>query len=266
MHAILNTAARHLLPLLEPIGLLWLALIVLAALLWRKRLRAFALANAALAVFIYLIGATDLPDALLRSLESPYIGVKFDTLPVCDAVVMLGGGLDPSRHEVGGLHLTIAGDRIVAALEMIRLGKAPVLVCGGSGVKVDGVEKGEADLFKQALTDRRVPVPEIISLGHCEDTRDEAARTRVLAQQRGWRRVLLVTSATHLPRATATFRALGVEAVPVPCNFLTTLSIERAPSGIRIPGWVGFEKMSVWMHEKIGWWEYRRRGWVEPPR
>lgn len=256
---------RVLIPLIEPIGLLWLALIVLAALLWRKRLRAFALANAALAVFIYLIGATDLPDALLRSLESPYAGVKLDALPACDAVVMLGGGLDPSRHEVGGLHLTIAGDRIIAALEMIRLGNAPVLICGGSGVEVDGVMKVEGDLFKQALIERRVPVPEIISLGLCADTHEEAERTRTLAQQRGWKRVLLVTSATHLRRATATFRALGVEVVPVPCNFLTTLSITRLPLGLRIPGYVGFEKMSIWMHEKIGWWEYRRRGWLKEP-
>ena len=211
-----DAIARTIVPLLEPIGLLWLALIVLAALLWRKRQRGFASAAAALAVFIYIIGASDLPDALLRSLESPYVGVKFDALAACDAVVMLGGGLDPSPHEVGGLHLTKAGDRIIAALEMIRLGKAPALVCGGSGVKIGGVENVESDLFKQALIDRRVPVREIISLGHCADTRDEAMRTRAIAEQRGWRRVLLVTSASHLTRAVATFRALGVEVLPVP--------------------------------------------------
>ena len=260
----MTAVARVLIPLVEPIGLLWLALILLSVLLWRKRQRAFSFVAMGLAVFIYAIGATGLPDALLRSLESQFVGVKLDTLPACDAVVMLGGGLDPSRHEVGGLHLTIAGDRIIAALEMIRLGKAPVLVCGGSGVKIDGVEKVEADLFKQALIERRVPVAEIISLGRCEDTHDEATRTRTIAKQRGWRRVLLVTSASHLPRATATFRALGIEVVPVPCNFLSTISIDRPPRIIGIPRYVGFEKMSVWIHETIGWWEYRRRGWIEP--
>ena len=257
-----DAIARTIVPLLEPIGLLWLALIVLAALLWRKRQRGFASAAAALAVFIYIIGASDLPDALLRSLESPYVGVKFDALAACDAVVMLGGGLDPSPHEVGGLHLTKAGDRIIAALEMIRLGKAPALVCGGSGVKIGGVENVESDLFKQALIDRRVPVREIISLGHCADTRDEAMRTRAIAEQRGWRRVLLVTSANHLPRAVATFRALGIEVVAVPCNFLSSINSGRAPCRAGIPHILGFEKMSVWMHEKIGWWEYRRRGWI----
>ena len=257
--------AARLIPLLEPIGLLWLALIFLAILLWRKCARGFAIIAAGLAAFIYLIGASALPDALLHSLESPYVGVHRDTLPNCDAVVMLGGGLDPSRDEVGGLHLTIAGDRIIAALEMIRLSKAPALVCGGSGVRVGGVEKIEADLFKQALIERRVPIPEIISLGHCFDTHDEATRTRALATQRGWRRILLVTSATHLPRATATFRAVGLEVVPVPCNFLSDFSIARPPRSLRIPGHVGFGKVSVWLHEKIGWWEYRRRGWLATP-
>ena len=119
-------------------------------------------------------------------------------------------------------------------------------------------------LFR-SLTDRRVPVPEIISLGHCADTRDEAIRTRDIAQKRGWRRVLLVTSASHLPRAVATFGAMGVGVVPVPCNFLSSLNSGRAPIHAGIPHILGFEKMSVWMHEKIGWWEYRRRGWIAAP-
>ena len=150
---------RVLIPLIEPVGLLWLALILLAALLWRKRQRGFASAAAALAVFIYLIGASTLPDALLRSLERPSFGVKLDALPACDAVVMLGGSLDPSPDEVAGLHLTVAADRIITALEVIRLGRAPVLVCGGSGIAINGEMKNEADLFKQALLDRRVPIP-----------------------------------------------------------------------------------------------------------
>lgn len=259
----MNSAARIFIPLVEPIGLVWFTLIVLAALLWRKRLRFLAFVTSALAVFIYIVGATDLPDALLRSLERPYLGVKIDALPVCDAVVILGGGLEPSPDEVGGLHLTKAGDRIIAALEVIRLGKAPVLVCGGSAVEIGGAVKVEADLFKQALIERRVPVSEIISLGRCTDTHDEATRTRAIAERRGWRRVLLVSSANHLPRAVATFRAAGIEVVPVPCNFLA----KRGGGLLRdaIPGFGGFEKMSVWIHEQIGWWEYRRRGWIAAP-
>src|SRR6187397_2291150 len=120
---------RIVLALLEPIGLIWLTLLLLTALLWRKRQRSFAFATGALAVAIYVIGATDVPSALLRSLERPYAGVNYAALPAADAVVLLGGGVGPSRYEVGGLQLTDASDRVVMALEMIRLSKASVLVC-----------------------------------------------------------------------------------------------------------------------------------------
>ncbi len=262
MGAFFQGAARYVLVLIEPIGLLWLALIALTIQLWRKRQRRFATASFALVIGVYLVGATGLPGRLLGSLEAPYAGVKLDALPAADAVVMLGGGLTPSRYEVGGLHLTKAGDRLIMALELIRLGKAPVLICGGAGVDLDGAERVEADLLKAALIERQFPVPEIISLGRCTDTHSEAERSLALATERGWRRVLLVTSANHLPRATATFRTIGIDAVPVPCNFLTNVSTAPPPPGFAVPGYDGFEKMSVWLHEKVGWWEYRRRGWI----
>ena len=104
-----------------------------------------------------------------------------------------------------------------------------------------------------------------MSLGLCADTHDEAIRTRAIAQPRGWKRVLLVTSANHLPRAVATFRAAGIEVVPVPCNFFTRQKPGPWPLRTAIPGHLGFEKTSVWLHEKIGWWEYRRRGWLTAP-
>ncbi|HSH41759.1 MAG TPA: ElyC/SanA/YdcF family protein, partial [Arenicellales bacterium] len=38
--------------------------------------------------------------------------------------------------------------------------------------------------------------------------------------ERGWRRVLLVTSATHMRRAVLAFRHAGVEVTPVPTDFI----------------------------------------------
>ncbi|HZJ14543.1 MAG TPA: YdcF family protein [Chthoniobacteraceae bacterium] len=265
MDDFIQGAIRIVLALLEPIGLIWLALLLLTALLWRKRQHSFAFATGALAAAIYVIGATDVPGALLRSLERPYAGVNYATLPNADAVVLLGGGVGPSRNEVAGLHLSEAGDRVVMALEMMRLGKAPVLVCGGGIVKMEGRELHEADLLKRAL-EERVSIPEVISLGGCHDTHEEAMRTLNLVRDRGWQRLLLVSSASHLPRAVATFRTLGLTVIPVPCDFRTTLSTAPTKVKVAMPGYEGFEKTSVWMHETIGWWEYRRRGWIDPVR
>ena len=255
---------RQLLGLLAPVGLVWGALIVLTVVLWRRRLRRFAAVTGALVVFITVVGSTGVPGRLLGALERPYAGVKIEDLPAADAVVLLGGGAGGSRYEVGGVHLTAAGDRLVMAAELMRLGKAPVLLIGGNAGTLDGRLILESEIMKGLLTRWGVPADAMIPLGGNADTHDEAIDVRALATERGWRRVLLVTSANHMRRAAATFRQMGIEVTPVPCNFLTSVSTGEVPFSPSVPGTDGFVKMGVWLHEKIGWIVYRRRGWVAP--
>ena len=264
--AVLNTLLRHLLLLIEPIGFLWACLLVLTIALVRRRLWRLAALSAFVVLAITLIGSTGLPGAMLASLERPYAGVKIDALPVCDAVVMLGGGTEPSRYEVGTLHLNQAGDRVVMALELMRRGKAPVLVLGGAGAPLDGEVKVEADLLSRFLEERKLPAAPatVVSLGLCSSTHDESVRVRKLAQERGWQRVLLVTSANHMRRASAVFQTTGVAVVPVPCAFLTEVSTSAAPPGWHVPNAHGFGTVTVWLHEQVGWWLYRTRGWIDP--
>jgi uncharacterized SAM-binding protein YcdF (DUF218 family) len=215
-----------------------------------------------LLLFVQIVGGTNLSVLLLARLERPFLGVRPDELPVCDAIVVLGGGVEPSPHEVGNLHLTTAGDRLVMGLELARLGKAPALCVGGGTAALDRRRWIEADLVKQAIEERRLsPVP-VISLGACLDTRDEARHVSALADEHGWKRILLVTSAVHLRRAASTFRQMGLTVVPAPCKFLTTMSPEAEPPRFGVPTTLGFLYASTLLHEEIGWLEYRRRGWL----
>jgi len=254
---------RQLVYLLEPIGITWLGLLVLTAWLAIKRQRGPALLAGLTALFVTIIGSTGVPGKLLGSLERPYAGVHLDALPTADAMVMLGGGAAPSRFEAAGVHFTAAGDRMVMANELFRLKKAPVLLLGGNANKLDGVVRTEGVIVKDLLTTWGVPADAIIPLGANEDTHDEALKVRALAAERGWHRVLLVTSANHMRRASAVFRAQGLEVIPVACNFLTTIATAPPPPGISVPRYDGFVKVSIWLHEEVGWWTYRRRGWIK---
>ena len=254
---------RQTVALMQPVGLLWLALIVLSIALFRKKQRRLAWFTAALVIAITVCGSTDFSGWLLRRLEKPWAGVKVAELPVCDAVVVLGGGTEPSRYEVGGMHLTKAGDRVLMGLELMRLGKAKALCLGGGGASFDGTMRVEADVVKAWLSSWKLPAnSEVVSFGISGNTHDEAEKTAALLRERGWTRVLLVTSAFHMTRAAATFRTAGVDVVPVPCNFLTTVSTAESPFQLNVPSWHGCEKISIWMHEWIGWQMYRRRGWI----
>src|SRR5262245_43181174 len=123
----LDSILRQTLLLLQPVGLVWMGLVVLTFLLFRAKRRRLAGFALLLLVLVTMCGSTDFPGWLLRGLEMPWGGVKFEELPECDAVVVFGGGAEPSRYEAGEVHLTKAGDRILMGVELLRLKKAPVL-------------------------------------------------------------------------------------------------------------------------------------------
>jgi uncharacterized SAM-binding protein YcdF (DUF218 family) len=254
---------HQLIYLLEPIGLVWLCLLILTIWLAFKRQRGPAILAGLGVILMTAVGSTSLAGRMLGSLERPYAGVKIEDLPKADAIVMLGGGSTPSRYEACGVHLTPAGDRLVMAHEVHRLGKAPVLLLGGNVSKLDGVRKFESEIVRDLIKTWGIPDEAIIPLGENQDTHDEALKTAALAKEHGWHRVLLVTSACHMRRASGVFRAQGLEVIPVPCNFLTTVATAPPPPGLSVPRYDGFVKISIWLHEEIGWWMYQRRGWIK---
>ncbi len=252
--------------LLEPVGFVWALLLVFTLVYLHKRRWRTALVTGVPMAILYLVGATDFPGALLRSLERPYANVDIAALPQADAIVMLGAGAHPARLEVAQMHLTGAADRLVMALELSRLGKAPTLVLGGASMPFPEGDRLESETVRSWMVERHLAQGEVIALPACADTHDEAVFTAKIARERGWKHLLLVTSANHMRRASATFRTAGLHVTPAPCNFLTDLSEAPLWDPPGVPRHGGFAKASTWLHEIVGWFEYRRRGWIDPTK
>lgn len=258
----LTMSMKSLLPLVEPLGIAWL---LLTAFLLRQILRrrhATTTLAAGSWLVLTLFTCTALPSLLLASLESHHPPVAAGDLPVCDAIVCLGGGVSPSLPELAGIHLKSAADRLPAALVLARLKKAPHLVIGGGGYKIHGQWHSEADTLKDLLHPVLDTPVTIFSLGLCADTHDEALRTARLVQDHHWKSILLVTSAYHMPRALAVFRHQGLEVTPVPCNYITSKFRGTERIFIHLPNHGGLESFSLWMHEIVGSLFYRWKGWI----
>lgn len=253
---------KQALALIEPLGFAWALLVVFTIVFLRRRHWLASVATGVPMALLFIFGSTDLPGWLLRGLERPYAGVEIAALPKADAIVMLGGSAQPARFEVGGMHLTLAADRIMMGVELSRLGKAPVLVIGGAVAQFPEGDRAESDTVRQWIVERGFSSGEVVALPVCRDTHDEAVFTARLAAERGWQQVLLVTSANHMRRAAATFHTAGVSVIPAPCNFHTELSKPPSFEPPGVPKAGGFEKTAMWLHEQIGWLEYRRRGWI----
>ncbi|MGO8697828.1 MAG: YdcF family protein [Limisphaerales bacterium] len=179
-------------------------------------------------------------------------------------VLVLGGGYYVSDRDPYGLALRDGGTRILTGLELIRAGKASALVLGG-GSPVPGRPAISAPSLLQhwivawGLANKAEVVT---NLGNCMNTHDEAVQFQKLEKVYGWRKVLLVTSALHMPRSVAVFKNQGIEVEPVACDFKIYGVPDARFRFSLFPSLNRFQIFGLYLHEKIGWWVYRVRGWV----
>jgi uncharacterized SAM-binding protein YcdF (DUF218 family) len=90
-------------------------------------------------------------------------------------------------------------DRATHAAQVYRQGLAPIVVASGRRLRPYA---GIAELIEHDLIERGVPKDKIIKVAHdAENTREEAKTLLLLAKQRRWRSVIVVTSNYHTRRA-----------------------------------------------------------------
>jgi uncharacterized SAM-binding protein YcdF (DUF218 family) len=195
--------------------LVWGIGLALAAVAWRRRRAAPWLAAGAAAV-LWIFSVETVADELSRLAE---VGVRSTVRPgvTYDAAIVLGGCIDPAASRVSReTELSPSGERVVAGYELFRAGRVRNLLLSAGGE--DPSEEVEAD-FMAALY-RRLGVPEdrIAIERESRNTRENALRSAVIARERGWRTLVLVTSAAHMPRAAATFRRAGLDVDLLPVD------------------------------------------------
>ncbi|MGN7727309.1 YdcF family protein [Luteimonas sp. 22616] len=150
---------------------------------------------------------------LRAPLELRYPQIEANALPRADAIVVLGGGSYAWLRRAEIRLEDLKNSRLATGARAWLAGRAPVVVLsGGRG----GNGTSEAALMATAMARIGVPASALMLEERSRDTRDNALFTAQLAGQHDIRRVLLVTSAVHMPRASYWFRAAGLDVVPVP--------------------------------------------------
>ena len=153
-------------------------------------------------------------DGLRSSLEDRNAVVAEESLPHADAIVVLGGATRYwwlHREDVDPWEL--GSSRLAAGARAWLSRRAPIVILtGGRG----GRDASEAARMKTAIQRLGVPVSALVLEERSRNTEDNAANTARLAHPLGVRRILLVTSALHMPRAKLLFERQGFEVIPVP--------------------------------------------------
>ena len=204
-------------PLVYPLGLACL-LIVAALILRRPRLRTALLL---LALALLLIGGNRwVALGLARSLEWRYIPAG--ELPQAQAIVVLGGGTLSAQYPRQTVEVDQAGDRLIYAAQLYHQGKAEHLLL--SGGRIDWISSGAppAEDMAALLEMLGVPRQALWLESQSRNTYENARNARAFLEPLGIRRILLVTSASHMPRSVALFEKQGFEVIPAPADFSVT--------------------------------------------
>lgn len=232
--------------LLMPAGLVWALLILATFLLALRRSFGLSLICFGITVLYTLAGNVWLGTALVRSLEVMVRPVDPATVEPFEVVAVLGGGTDVDPH--GRPQLGNYGGRLAMGVRLFYAGKAPLLVA--SGIGLDGRQL--SDETRQIWTGLGIPDTSIVMLPKARTTKEEIHELKLLAEERGWQRIGLVSSAWHLPRALVHCGDEGFAVTPIPCDWRS--GAEPWWFLNLIPHKNGFEKVEIGCWEWVGRW------------
>jgi uncharacterized SAM-binding protein YcdF (DUF218 family) len=254
-----------LLPLLiYPLGLITLLLLIATVLLWKRpRLAAIPIV---LSIAILLLSSSAwVSDALVKSLESQYL--PSPGLPQADAIVVLGGCTKSALPPRPWVEVSEAGDRLLYAAKLYREGKAPRVILSGGRIDWQGPGNPESADMAELLAPMGVPKSAVLQDPSSLNTRENAVNVKRLMQSNGIQRILLVTSAIHMPRSMRIFRKLGIEAIPAPTDFYIAYvpGTDASPEATllrTLPDAGHLEQTTRALREYVGTFIYWLRGWA----
>jgi uncharacterized SAM-binding protein YcdF (DUF218 family) len=256
-----------LLPLfLYPLGLACLLLVVALGMLWRRS--RWASLPVALALIVLLLASNSwVANDLVKSLEWQHIPAG--KLPKADAIVVLGGGTKPAFPPRPAVDLSEEGDRVLYGAQLYREGNAPVVITSGGRIDWRGSGPPESGDMAEILKTLGVPASAILQDPTSLNTYQNAVNVRRIVKERGFRRILLVTSAMHMPRSLRIFQRQGIDAIPAPTDFLIAQQdikeTDSTPQAILLnlfPDAGQLENTTRALKEFMGMVIYRLRGWL----
>jgi len=257
-------ALSKFLPLFAyPLGLALLLLVLALLFRWPKWRR---LAILAALVVLFLGSNRWTAITLARSLEWQYLPP--DDIPSAQAIVLLGGASQSAQAPRPIVEINDAGDRILYAAYLYQQGKAAHILA--SGGQIDWLSSGNSPAedmsFLLQLMD--VPASALWLEERSRNTYENALFSRQMLAPRGIDRIILVTSAMHMPRAVKLFEHQGFDVIPAPVDFNATFPSPDQPPSLGtmlldlIPSVDNLELTSRVMKECFGLIVYRLRGWL----
>lgn len=202
---------------LLPPGLFLLALLAACWIHRKKPNRAGLLIPLLL---MYLLSISAVTDRMIKPLEDYYPQPAAEDVKGAQAIVVLGGGSFGGVPDFDGKGQIAAGaaNRHLMGLRLHRALHVPIVFSGGLVFAENGVEADSAVRLFRACG---VKEKDLLADAKSRNTVENAKYTKQICSENGFGKVILVTSAYHMPRSVKLFRREGVDVIPYPCDYMT---------------------------------------------
>jgi uncharacterized SAM-binding protein YcdF (DUF218 family) len=256
-----------LLPLFfYPLGLSCVVLVVALLTIW-KRPRTAAFCIAFSLILLLVTSNAWVSRYLVRSLE--WQNIPSTQLATAEAIVVLGGATRSAVPPRPAVDLQESGDRVIYAAQLYRQKKAPFIILSGGRIEWFGKGTPESQDMATILTSIGIPAEALIQEPDSLNTYENAVNVKKILESRKIKKILLVTSAIHMPRSLLIFQKQNIDVIPAPTDFLVSSGeLEELTSTPKsailnlIPDTNNIDKFTSALKEYIGIVVYRLRGWL----
>ncbi|HEX7555491.1 MAG TPA: YdcF family protein, partial [Leptolinea sp.] len=253
--------------LIYPLGLSTILIVLSLVFNHRKKLRVVFIVAAL--IIIFLSGNRWISYNLARSLEWQFISAKQGQS--AQAIVVLGGGTESLQPPRTAVEVNGAGDRMIHAADLYHKGLAPlVLLSGGNITWMDATADSPASDMRQIMLKLGVSDADMILQTKSQNTYEDAYYSSAILKNKGITKILLVTSAMHMPRSVALFQKQGLEVIPSPTDFTITTegwqqtfspNLETFLTDL-MPNTSSLGLTTSVLKEYIGYFAYHLQGWL----
>jgi uncharacterized SAM-binding protein YcdF (DUF218 family) len=247
--------------LVSPVFLL---IVLIAFSIWLKQRRYAVLAIVALWVMSMPI-VSDLANA---NLERGMIRLDALDIDQADAIIVLSGMLTtvPARQNGELTLITEWGDpdRFFGGVELFKAGKAPRLIFTRGQVPWMKNSIPEGEYLKSTAIELGIAKSAILLTDIVTNTQEEAVASKALFDNAALKlnlkivaspKIILVTSAFHMPRAQVMFEQQGFNVMPFPVDF--KISIADVTFISYLPNAFALAETSRWAREMLGRFYYQ---------
>ncbi len=207
-------------------------------------------------LLLYLASMPMLSKQLIRQVEDGAVRQSAASQPPADAVVVLSGMLMTVAASEGVATEWSDFDRFQGGVELYQAGRAPRLIFTAGAIPWRPQAIPEGHYLKRFAERLGVPAANMLVSDLATNTEEEARAIRRLLPQAS-PRILLVTSAYHMPRAAQLFRQAGFDVHPYPVDFLDNVE-ETTPMDF-LPSAYHLRLTDIAVREMIGRLYYRAR-------